>query len=106
MSERDSLAALRTENTRLIALLELHEIDWRLPSALPSIIASSEPSRLKMKRWPSSAGCFKAEPTHIRFAGRAKPQGSWVTHRPVPTSGLQVALLLSSWMILIPKLPP
>jgi len=47
MSERDSLAALRTENTRLIALLELHEIDWRLPSALPSIIASSEPSRLK-----------------------------------------------------------
>jgi len=47
MSERDSLAALRAENARLIALLELHEIEWRLPPIeQPALIASSEPSRL------------------------------------------------------------
>lgn len=32
MIERDQLAALQTENTRLIALLEDHGIEWRLPS--------------------------------------------------------------------------
>jgi len=48
MSERDSLAALRAENARLIALLDLHEIEWRLPPTTPPpLIASSEPSRLK-----------------------------------------------------------
>lgn len=31
MSERDQLAALQTENVRLIALLDGHGIEWRLP---------------------------------------------------------------------------
>ena len=31
MIERDPLAALQSENTRLIALLEDHGIAWRLP---------------------------------------------------------------------------
>ena len=31
MSERDQLAALQTENARLIALLDGHGIEWRLP---------------------------------------------------------------------------
>jgi superfamily II DNA or RNA helicase len=47
MSERDSLAALQAENARLVALLDLHKIDWRVPTTPPSLIASSEPSRLK-----------------------------------------------------------
>ncbi len=51
MIERDPLAALHTENVRLIALLEHHSIDWRLPfeptppeTALP--VPEREPSRL------------------------------------------------------------
>ncbi len=32
MVDRDELADLRTENARLIALLESHRIEWRLPS--------------------------------------------------------------------------
>jgi superfamily II DNA or RNA helicase len=43
MADRDELAALRAENTRLIALLESHGIEWRPPSrpATPP----AEPSR-------------------------------------------------------------
>ena len=51
MNERDPVAALHTENARLIALLEHHSIDWRLPfeptppeTALP--VPEREPSRL------------------------------------------------------------
>jgi hypothetical protein len=32
MADRDELAALRAENTRLIALFESQGIEWRLPS--------------------------------------------------------------------------
>ncbi len=39
MAEHDLLAALRAENTRLIALLEKHGIEWKLP---PAILASTE----------------------------------------------------------------
>ena len=31
MSERDQLAALQAENARLVALLDGHGIEWRLP---------------------------------------------------------------------------
>ncbi|MFA7666496.1 MAG: DEAD/DEAH box helicase family protein [Burkholderiaceae bacterium] len=43
MADRDELAALRAENTRLIALLESQGIEWRLPSR-PAL--APEPSRL------------------------------------------------------------
>ncbi|MBI4693786.1 MAG: hypothetical protein HY749_07175 [Gammaproteobacteria bacterium] len=43
MADRDELAALRAENTRLIALLESQGIEWRLPSR-PA--PAPEPSRL------------------------------------------------------------
>ena len=44
MTDRDEVAALRAENTRLITLLESHGIEWRPPSkpATPP----AEPSRL------------------------------------------------------------
>lgn len=44
MADSNELAALRAENTRLIALLESHGIEWRPPSnpAAPP----AEPSRL------------------------------------------------------------
>ena len=32
MEEQETLSALRAENARLIALLEKHGIDWRLPA--------------------------------------------------------------------------
>ncbi len=31
MADRDELTALRAENSRLIALLESHGIEWRAP---------------------------------------------------------------------------
>lgn len=43
MADRDELAALRAENTRLIALLESRGIEWRLPSRPER---PPEPSRL------------------------------------------------------------
>ncbi|MEI8029948.1 MAG: DEAD/DEAH box helicase family protein [Comamonadaceae bacterium] len=51
MIERDQLAALHAENARLIALLEDHGIEWRLPpEPTPTVSASpvleSEPSSL------------------------------------------------------------
>lgn len=42
MIERDQLAALRGENARLIALLEDHGIEWRLPPA-PTPPESAQP---------------------------------------------------------------
>nr|WP_140626533.1 DEAD/DEAH box helicase family protein [Methylibium rhizosphaerae] len=44
MPGRDDLAALQGENARLIALLESHGIDWRLPR--PEPMPTPEPSRL------------------------------------------------------------
>ena len=42
----DSLDALRAENLRLIALLEAHGIQWRLPPALVLSVHEPAPSRL------------------------------------------------------------
>ena len=46
MTDRDVLAALQTENVRLIALLESHDIEWRLPS--PSVAQIREPESSKL----------------------------------------------------------
>ena len=46
MTERDALAALQAENTRLIALLESHGIPWRLPAK--EIVQAAKPSRLSV----------------------------------------------------------
>jgi hypothetical protein len=51
MIERDQLAALQAENARLIALLEAHCIEWRLPPELTPPepappVQEPEPSRL------------------------------------------------------------
>lgn len=45
-SEIDLLVALKAENTRLIALLESHGIEWRLPPEPASTAQEAEPSRL------------------------------------------------------------
>lgn len=43
MPDQDLLAKLQAENARLVALLELHRIEWRQPPA--SLPAALEPSR-------------------------------------------------------------
>ena len=44
MSERDQLAALQTENARLIALLNGRGIEWRLtPQPIPPELAPPAP---------------------------------------------------------------
>ncbi|MGQ0621026.1 MAG: TOTE conflict system archaeo-eukaryotic primase domain-containing protein [Panacagrimonas sp.] len=45
--ETDELAGLQAENARLVALLESHSIDWRLPAPQPAPVqAAPEPSTL------------------------------------------------------------
>jgi superfamily II DNA or RNA helicase len=46
MAEADALARLQAENARLIALLEAHGIQWRLPAGPASAAAQEEVSRL------------------------------------------------------------
>lgn len=46
MPDRDDLSALRAENARLIALLEAHGIEWRLPQPVAVVVQEPEPSRL------------------------------------------------------------
>ncbi|CAG2161330.1 hypothetical protein [Cupriavidus numazuensis] len=46
MADHDALAALQAENARLIALLESHGIDWRLPPTPAPCIREAEPTRL------------------------------------------------------------
>lgn len=46
MDERDSVAALQTENARLIALLQKHGIEWRLPTVRLQPLPGTESSRL------------------------------------------------------------
>ncbi|WP_340530860.1 TOTE conflict system archaeo-eukaryotic primase domain-containing protein [Cupriavidus necator] len=46
MADHDALAALQAENARLIALLELHGIEWRVPPKEPApCVQEAEPSR-------------------------------------------------------------
>ena len=44
--ENDPLAALQAENARLIALLESHGIEWRLPPVSTPAVQEPEPSQL------------------------------------------------------------
>jgi hypothetical protein len=46
MAETDALAILQAENARLIALLEAHGIQWRLPAEPASVAAKEEASEL------------------------------------------------------------
>lgn len=46
MSEENTLRGLQAENARLIALLESHGIEWRLPPAPLVPVAEPEPSKL------------------------------------------------------------
>ena len=46
MTSPNALAALQAENARLIALLEAHGIEWRLPQPTAATAQEPEPSRL------------------------------------------------------------
>jgi superfamily II DNA or RNA helicase len=46
MANRDDLAVLEAENIRLIALLEAHGIEWRLPPSAVHGVQETEPYRL------------------------------------------------------------
>jgi superfamily II DNA or RNA helicase len=46
MTDQAVLAALQAENFRLIALLEAHGIEWRLPEPAAVVAQEAEPSRL------------------------------------------------------------
>jgi superfamily II DNA or RNA helicase len=46
MADSSELAAIQAENARLIALLEAHAIEWRLPRPVAVVDQEPEPSRL------------------------------------------------------------
>jgi len=46
MANRDELASLQTENARLVALLDSHGIEWRLPPKPVPIASEPEISRI------------------------------------------------------------
>ncbi|PRD64886.1 TOTE conflict system archaeo-eukaryotic primase domain-containing protein [Malikia granosa] len=46
LQDRSVIATLQAENTRLVALLEAHGIDWRLPQPTAVVLREPEPSRL------------------------------------------------------------
>ena len=46
MDDGDLLEHLRAENARLIALLESHGVEWRLPEELPQVEPASPPPQL------------------------------------------------------------
>jgi len=46
VTDQSAFSALRAENDRLIALLEAHGIDWRLPQPTPIAVREIEPSKL------------------------------------------------------------
>ena len=52
MTTQDSVATLQAENTRLIALLEAHGIDWRLPvvPATPPLSPVAEAAMLQQAK--------------------------------------------------------
>ncbi|WP_455289042.1 hypothetical protein [Cupriavidus necator] len=46
MADHDAFAALQAKNARLIALLESHGIEWRVPPKEPApCVQEAEPSR-------------------------------------------------------------
>jgi hypothetical protein len=47
MADSTELAAIQAENARLIALLETHGIEWRLPWPVAVVAQEPEPSRLQ-----------------------------------------------------------
>ena len=46
MTDQLALAALQAENARLIALLETHAIEWRMPNRIAVVVQETEPSQL------------------------------------------------------------
>jgi hypothetical protein len=67
LPERDLIAALKSENARLVALLEQHGIDWRGPSAPPPAVTVPQ-------RAPAPARLSTAEKVALfrqLFRGRA-----------------------------------
>jgi hypothetical protein len=64
MAETDALAILQAENARLIALLEAHGIQWRLPAEPASAPAQEEISA-------HGANCVKGIPDCFCQVGNA-----------------------------------
>ncbi|CAH1083163.1 hypothetical protein [Candidatus Nitrotoga sp. 1052] len=67
MIERDQLAALQGENARLIALLEDHGIEWRLPGEPPPLSLSTRVCRtiwLSRHAPQRTVEIYRIEPRH------------------------------------------
>ena len=96
MIEREQLAALQTEHARLLALLDGHGIEWRLPPEPPSIepvlpAPELEPSRFSTaEKVALFRRLFRGRTDVYPIRWESKPPANPATHRPVATSGWQV----------------
>lgn len=93
MANSSELAAIQAENARLIALLETHGIEWRLPQSVAVAAQESEPSRLSTaEKVALSAVCFAGAQMFTQSAGKARPQVNQAMPRPALTSGAPVSV--------------
>jgi len=92
MSPPDTLAALQAENARLIALLDAHGIEWRLPQPTGLVVRAPESSRLSTaEKVVLFRRLFRGRADVYPVAGRARPRANQATRLPVPTSGAPVS---------------
>lgn len=87
MADLDELSVLRTENARLIALLEANGIEWRVQQ--PAVAAPAEDT-LRLSTADKVAlfrRFFAGGRMSLHCAGKVKQQASPVMRRPAPMSG-------------------
>ena len=94
MSDDDLVEQLRAENARLIALLETHGIEWRLPAELPKpeqavALPPLVPVLVPMRSWRCSSVCSGGVPMSFPCVGKARLERP-ATHLHALMNGAQV----------------
>ncbi|WP_346430213.1 hypothetical protein [Cupriavidus basilensis] len=84
MNECDPVAALQAENARLIALLQKHGIEWRLPFVPAPPVPEAETSRLSTDDKVGELDALPPEASRILLA-TGKLVGEGFDHPPLDT---------------------
>ena len=86
------MTTLRTENARLIKLLEAHGIDWRLPEPAQLSSTAAEPSSLSTtEKVALFRRLFRGRTDVYPIRWESKTPASPATSRPAPTNGGQAS---------------
>ena len=85
------LQGLQAENARLMALLEAHGIEWRLPHSAVLVTREPDPSRLSTAEKVALFRRLFRGRTDVYSVRWERPQANLTTRLPVPTSGVLVS---------------